>query len=173
MLHQNWFMDKRFEMFYEYYEEQRFYDTENDCFYQVIEDQPITTIIEYTKDGEDYKEFMDEYLEWKQSKYWKVNKNNDEYYVSPETGYVYEFYDLKGRGDRKNTEIMICMLEYQSENVMLEVENYASNTNSEEPIQQQIVGWQYCTDNCIPKKRMEEMIKEYENKIKFDTDRKE
>ena len=37
MLHQNWFMNEKFEMFNEYYETQLFYDTENKCFYIVSE----------------------------------------------------------------------------------------------------------------------------------------
>lgn len=57
MLHQNWFQDKRFEMFEEYAESQSFYDVETKNIYVVSEEygQKGSTIIqEITPDSFEY-----------------------------------------------------------------------------------------------------------------------
>lgn len=71
MLHQNWFMDKRFEMFEEYAESQSFYDTETKNIYVVSEEygQKGSTIIqEITPGSFEYQSNIARYNNWKKIK---------------------------------------------------------------------------------------------------------
>lgn len=69
-LHQNWFMDKRFEMFEEFVDEQWFYDTQTKCIYtvQALYDGTIK-IIEHSEEEENdmYSYLLRKYKEWKQN----------------------------------------------------------------------------------------------------------
>ena len=72
MLHQNWFMNPRFEMFEDYGESQSFYDTETGIIYVVFEEYGMkgsTIIQEITEDSIDYKPNYERYKAFKGKKY--------------------------------------------------------------------------------------------------------
>ena len=72
MLHQNWFMDERFEMFEEYAESQSFYDTETGNIYVVFEEYGMkgsTIIQEITPESMEYAPNIARYNEWKQKEF--------------------------------------------------------------------------------------------------------
>lgn len=69
MLHQNWFMSKKFEMFEEYGESQAFYDLETKNIYIVFEEygMPGSTVIqEITKESPEYQSNYENYLAFKE-----------------------------------------------------------------------------------------------------------
>ena len=71
MLHQNWFMDERFEMFEEYAERQSFYDAETKNIYIVSEEdvaEGTTTILEITPESLSYQAEIAIYKAWKEIK---------------------------------------------------------------------------------------------------------
>ena len=64
MLHQNCFMNPRFEMFEDYGESQSFYDTETGVIYVVFEEYGMkgsTIIQEITEDSTEYKPNYERY----------------------------------------------------------------------------------------------------------------
>ena len=68
MLHQNWFMNPRFEMFEDYGESQSFYDTETGIIYVVFEEYGMkgsTIIQEITPDSTEYKPNYERYKAFK------------------------------------------------------------------------------------------------------------
>ena len=72
MLHQNWFMNPRFEMFEDYGESQSFYDTETKNIYVVMEEygQKGSTIVqEITPESFEYASNIARYNEWKNKEY--------------------------------------------------------------------------------------------------------
>ena len=72
MLHQNWFMDERFEMFEEYAESQSFYDTETKNIYVVFEEYGMrgsTIVQEITPESMEYAPNIARYNEWKQKEF--------------------------------------------------------------------------------------------------------
>lgn len=72
MLHQNWFMDERFEMFEDYGESQSFYDTETKNIYVVSEEygqKGSTVIQEITPESFEYQANIARYNEWKNKEY--------------------------------------------------------------------------------------------------------
>lgn len=98
MLHQNWFMDKRFEMFNEYGHTQWFYDTKTECFYIVSEmENGNINIVEHSGNDKNdviYPQLMSEYEEWKRNNeiYKKEYYGADEIYISPKTNEIYTAY---------------------------------------------------------------------------------
>ena len=69
MLHQNWFMDKKFEKFEDYGEYQSFYDTETKNFYAVFEEygqEGSTLIQEITPESEEYQANYENYMAFKE-----------------------------------------------------------------------------------------------------------
>lgn len=83
MLHQNWFMDKRFEMFEDYGESQSFYDTETKNIYIAFEEygQKGSTIVqEITPDSNEYGINFDRYKHWKSG--WVRSERDSLKYVS-------------------------------------------------------------------------------------------
>ena len=72
MLHQNWFMNPRFEMFEDYGESQSFYDTETKNIYVVSEEygQKGSTIVqEITPESFEYAPNIARYNKWKNKEY--------------------------------------------------------------------------------------------------------
>ena len=72
MLHQNWFMNPKFEMFEDYGESQSFYDLETGVIYVVYgdsNDSGNTFIKEITEDSFDYKPNYERYKAFKGKKY--------------------------------------------------------------------------------------------------------
>lgn len=72
MLHQNWFMNERFEMYEDYPESQSFYDTETKNIYIVSEkfgQKGSTIILEITPDSFEYQANISRYHEWKEKEY--------------------------------------------------------------------------------------------------------
>lgn len=68
MLHQNWFMDKNFEMFEDYAESQSFYDIKTKNIYIVFEkfeQKGITTIQEIVPESFEYQIYYKQYKNWK------------------------------------------------------------------------------------------------------------
>ena len=84
MLHQNWFMNPRFEMFEDYGDSQSFFDTETGIIYIVFEEywqEGSTVIQEITEDSTGYKPNYERYRAFKGKKY-KVNLvMSDEYII--------------------------------------------------------------------------------------------
>ena len=84
MLHQNWFMNPRFEMFEDYGESQSFYDTETKNIYVVSEEygQKGSTIIqEITKESTEYKPNYERYRAFKGITYKVKLVMSDEYTI--------------------------------------------------------------------------------------------
>ena len=166
MLHQNWFANPRFEMFNEYYDTQWFYDTESKCFYVVSElDNGNVQITEHSGDKETdlmFPQLMLCYEEWtREVKNWKKTKNGEDYYVSPNTGWVYMFYEMKSFcKDYPNTDMICCMCEYYSEQGIIENDCDLLDEMSV----MEMVGWQFNSENGIPHEDMEQMIANYEDK---------
>lgn len=82
MLHQNWFQDKKFEMFEEYADSQSFYDTENGNIYVVSDEfgQKGSTIIqEIIPDSFEYAANYARYKAIKQKEYHVILKCSEEY----------------------------------------------------------------------------------------------
>lgn len=84
MLHQNWFMDSRFEMFEDYGESQSFFDIKTGNIYVVFEEyghQGSTVIQEITEDSYEYKPNFERYKEYKGKKYKVKLIMSDEYII--------------------------------------------------------------------------------------------
>ena len=84
MLHQNWFMSPRFEMFEDYGESQSFYDLETGIIYIVFEEygqKGSTVIQEITEDSIEYKPNYERYRAFKGKKYKVSLVMSDEYIV--------------------------------------------------------------------------------------------
>lgn len=83
MLHQNWFMGPRFEMFEDYGESQSFYDTETGVIYVVFEEYGMkgsTIIQEITEESIEYKPNYERYKAFKGKQY-KVSLVMSEVYT--------------------------------------------------------------------------------------------
>ena len=84
MLHQNWFMNPRFEMFEDYGESQSFYDTETGVIYIVFEEYGMkgsTIIQEITKESTEYKPNYERYKAFKGIVYKVKLVMSDEYII--------------------------------------------------------------------------------------------
>ena len=84
MLHQNWFMNPRFEMFEDYGESQSFYDTETGIIYVVFEEYGMkgsTIIQEITEDSTEYKPNYERYKAFKGMTYKVKLVMSDEYTI--------------------------------------------------------------------------------------------
>ena len=84
MLHQNWFMNTRFEMFEDYGESQSFYDTETGIIYVVFEEYEMkgsTIIKEITPESTEYKPNYERYKAFKGITYKVKLVMSDEYVV--------------------------------------------------------------------------------------------
>ena len=84
MLHQNWFMNPRFEMFEDYGESQSFYDTETGIIYVVFEEYGMkgsTIIQEITEDSTEYKPNYERYKAFKGITYKVKLVMSDEYII--------------------------------------------------------------------------------------------
>ena len=84
MLHQNWFMNPRFEMFEDYGESQSFYDTETGNIYVVFEEYGMkgsTIIQEITEESTEYKPNYERYKAFKGITYKVKLVMSDEYIV--------------------------------------------------------------------------------------------
>ena len=84
MLHQNWFMNPRFEMFEDYGESQSFYDTETGIIYVVFEEYGMngnTVIQEITPESTEYKPNYERYKAFKGMTYKVKLVMSDEYVV--------------------------------------------------------------------------------------------
>ena len=84
MLHQNWFMNPRFEMFEDYGESQSFYDTETGIIYVVFEEYGMrgsTFIQEITPDSAEYKLNHERYKAFKGITYKVKLVMSDEYTI--------------------------------------------------------------------------------------------
>ena len=83
MLHQNWFMSPRFEMFEDYGESQSFYDTETGVIYVVFEEYGMkgsTIIHDITEESIEYKPNYERYKAFKGKQY-KVSLVMSEVYT--------------------------------------------------------------------------------------------
>ena len=87
MLHQNWFMDSRFEMFEDYGESQSFFDIQTENIYVVFEEmQNRRTIIqEITKESVEYKPNYERYKAFKIKTYNVKLIMSDEYTIKAYT----------------------------------------------------------------------------------------
>ena len=84
MLHQNWFMNPRFEMFEDYGESQSFYDTETGIIYVVFEEYGMngnTVIQEITPESTEYKPNYERYKAFKGITYKVKLVMSDEYII--------------------------------------------------------------------------------------------
>ena len=84
MLHQNWFMNPRFEMFEDYGESQSFYDTETGIIYVVFEEYGMkgsTISQEITEDSTEYKPNYERYKAFKGITYKVKLVMSDEYII--------------------------------------------------------------------------------------------
>ena len=84
MLHQNWFMNPRFEMFEDYGESQSFYDTETGIIYVVFEEYGMkgsTIIQEITPESTEYKPNYERYKAFKGMTYKVKLVMSDEYII--------------------------------------------------------------------------------------------
>ena len=84
MLHQNWFMDERFEKFEEYAESESFFDTKNGNIYVVFEEYGMkgsTIIQEITEDSTEYKPNYERYKAFKGVTYKVKLIMSDEYTI--------------------------------------------------------------------------------------------
>ena len=84
MLHQNWFMNPRFEMFEDYGESQSFYDKETGIIYVVFEEYGMkgsTIIQEITKESTEYKPNYERYKAFKGITYKVKLVMSDEYTI--------------------------------------------------------------------------------------------
>ena len=84
MLHQNWFMNPRFEMFEDYGESQSFYDTETGIIYVVFEEYEMkgsTIIQEITPESTEYKPNYERYKAFKGMTYKVKLVMSDEYTI--------------------------------------------------------------------------------------------
>ena len=84
MLHPNWFMNPRFEMFEDYGESQSFYDTETGIIYVVFEEYGMkgsTIIQEITEDSTEYKPNYERYKAFKGITYKVKLVMSDEYII--------------------------------------------------------------------------------------------
>ena len=82
MLHQNWFMNPRFEMFEDYGESQSFYDTETGIIYVVFEEYGMrgsTIIQEITPESMEYAPNYERYKAFKGITYKVKLVMSDEY----------------------------------------------------------------------------------------------
>ena len=84
MLHQNWFMSPRFEMYEDYGESQSFYDTETGIINVVFEEYGMrgsTIIQESTPDSSEYKPNHERYKAFKGMTYKVKLVMSDEYTI--------------------------------------------------------------------------------------------
>ena len=84
MLHQNWFMNPRFEMFEDYGESQSFYDTETGVIYVVFEEYGMrgsTIIQEITPESMEYAPNFERYKAFKGMTYRVKLVMSDEYTI--------------------------------------------------------------------------------------------
>ena len=84
MLHQNWFMNPRFEMFEDYGESQSFYDTETGIIYVVFEEYGMrgsTIIQEITPESMEYATNYERYKAFKGITYKVKLVMSDEYTI--------------------------------------------------------------------------------------------
>ena len=103
MLHQNWFQDKRFEMFEEYAESQSFYDVETKNIYVVLAEygQKGSTIIqeitpesyEYTPNFINYERYKFKELHQKYG-FNNPTKTRDDLSEDEERNFVNECFDI-------------------------------------------------------------------------------
>lgn len=88
MLHQNWFMNPRFEMFEDYGESQSFYDTETRIIYVVFEEcgmKGSTIIQEITEDSAEYRPNYERYKAFKGITYKVKLVMSDEYTIEAQS----------------------------------------------------------------------------------------
>ena len=72
MLHQNWFMSPRFEMYEDYGESQSFFDTETEMIYVVFEEYGMsgnTIVQEIAPDSSEYAMNLARYKQWKNTRF--------------------------------------------------------------------------------------------------------
>ena len=84
MLHQNWFMDERFEKFEEYAESESFFDTKNGNIYVVFEEYGMrgsTIIQEITPESMEYAPKFERYKAFKGITYKVKFVMSDEYTI--------------------------------------------------------------------------------------------
>ena len=84
MLHQNWFMDERFEKFEEYAESESFFDTKNGNIYVVFEEYGMrgsTIIQEITPESMEYAPNYERYKAFKGITYKVKLVMSDEYII--------------------------------------------------------------------------------------------
>ena len=84
MLHQNWFMNPRFEMFEDYGESQSFFDTKNGNIYVVFEEYGMrgsTIIQEITPESMEYAPKFERYKAFKGITYKVKFVMSDEYTI--------------------------------------------------------------------------------------------
>ena len=84
MLHQNWFMNPKFEMFEDYGESQSFYDTETGVIYVVFEEYGMrgsTIIQEITPESMEYAPNFERYKAFKGITYKVKLVMSDEYTI--------------------------------------------------------------------------------------------
>ena len=84
MLHQNWFMNPRFEMFEDYGESQSFFDTQTGIIYIVFEEygqKGSTVIQEITEGSVEYKPNFERYKAFKGKTYRVKFVMSDEFMV--------------------------------------------------------------------------------------------
>ena len=88
MLHQNWFMNPRFEMFEDYGESQSFYDAETRIIYVVFEEcgmKGSTIIQEITEDSAEYRPNYERYKAFKGITYKVKLVMSDEYTIEAQS----------------------------------------------------------------------------------------
>ena len=88
MLHQNWFMNPRFEMFEDYGESQSFYDTETRIIYVVFEEYGMkgsTINQEITEDSAEYRPNYERYKAFKGITYKVKLVMSDEYTIEAQS----------------------------------------------------------------------------------------
>ena len=86
MLHENWFMNPKFEMFEDYGDFQSFYNTETGIIYTVSEflDGEIV-VTEITEDSHNYQAFYKRYKAFKQKRYKVTLYMTEEYTIEADT----------------------------------------------------------------------------------------
>lgn len=86
MLHENWFMDPKFEMFADYGDTQYFYNKETGIIYIVTDwGNRETKIREITEESSHYITFYERYKAFKQKRYKVTFYMTEEYTVEADT----------------------------------------------------------------------------------------
>ena len=98
-------------------------------------------------------------IEQRYSDCWKKDTDGDEYYVSPKTGHVYMFYQMRGNNSVAITDMICCMEEYSSE------ENFLDINRDEEIVPARFVSLDYAGDNKINHEFFEKEIEIYEKEM--------